>query len=103
MPPPAGFLSARWQRIIDAAGVFLDRWGTEAAACGWSVLDVFGCDPARPDARFDCMGLLLLDRREVVGVDEHGADVVTNTGDRLRFYRRSPPATTISLWQLVKK
>jgi hypothetical protein len=104
MPPPAGFLPARWQRIIDAAGVFVDRWAAKAAACGWSDLDVFGCNPDRPDARLDSMGfVLLLDRREVVGVDEHGADVVTNTGVGQRFYRRPLPPNTVSLWDLVPR
>src|SRR4051794_5577658 len=40
MPPPAGFWPERWQRIIDASGVFLDRWAGEAIRCGWSDLDV---------------------------------------------------------------
>ncbi len=103
MPPPAGFLPGRWHRIVDAVGVFVDRWAAKAAACGWSDLDVFGCNPDRPDARFDCMGIvLLLDRCEVVGVDELGADVVTNTGVRQRFYRRPLPPGTISLWQLQR-
>jgi hypothetical protein len=48
MPRPAGFTPDRWQQIIDAAGVFLDRWGAKTAACGWSVCDVFGCDPTCP-------------------------------------------------------
>jgi len=103
-PTPTGFSDRRWQRIIDSAGRFLDRWAGVASACGWSDLDIFGCHPDRPDARFDCMGIvLLLDRCEVVGVDEAGADVVTNTGFPQRFSRRPLPAATISLWQLVKK
>jgi hypothetical protein len=101
MPPPSGFLPERWQRIIDAAGVFLDRWAETAIACGWTDLDVFGCNPVRPDARFDYMGLaLLLDRCEVVGVDEAGADLM-NTGVRQRFYRRPLPPGTVSLWELT--
>src|SRR5215208_7445804 len=68
--------------------------------CGWSDLDVFGCHPTRPDARFDCMGLvLLLDRVEVVGVDEHGADLETSTGARQRYRRRPLPDGTVSLWE----
>lgn len=55
MSPPAGFYPGRWQRIVDAAGKFLDQWASKAIACGWSDLEVFGCDPDRPDARFDCM------------------------------------------------
>jgi hypothetical protein len=103
MPPPTGFSSERWRRVIDAASVFFDRWADVAAACGWTDLDVFGCNPHRPDARFDCMGLvLLLDRCEVVGIDEHGADLVTNTGAAQRFRRRPLPLGTIRLWQLQR-
>jgi hypothetical protein len=93
MPAPTGFSAQRWQRIVDAAGMFLDRWADTAIACGWTDLDVFGCNPDRPDARFDCMGLvLLLDRCEVVGIDEAGADLVMNTGACQRFRRRPPSA-----------
>jgi hypothetical protein len=103
MSPPSGFWPERWQRIVDAAGVFLDDWAEIAIACGWTDLDVFGCDPVRPDARFDCMGLvLLLDRCVVVSVDEHGADLVMNTGARQRFRRRPLPPGTISLWELTR-
>lgn len=101
MAPPTGFSSERWRRIVDAAGSFLDRWAAEAIACGWSDLDVFGCDPARPDARFDCMGLImLLDRCEIVGIDKDGADLVSATGIRQRFRRRTTPPGTMSLWEL---
>jgi hypothetical protein len=49
------------------------------------------------------MGLvLLLDRWEVSGIDEAGADLVTETGAPLRYRRRPLPGHTISLWQLVK-
>jgi hypothetical protein len=104
MPSPAGFTPERWHRIIDATGTFIDRWAVRAIECGWSDLDVFGADPGRPDARFDCMGLvLLLDRVEIVGIDEHGADLVTKTGARQRFRRRVMPAATVSLWELAKR
>ena len=103
MSQPVGFTSERWRRIIDATGAFLDCWAAEAIACGWSDLDVFGCDPDRPVARFDCMGLLmLLDRCEIVGIDEGGADLVASPEARLRYRRRPIPAATISLWQLGK-
>ncbi len=102
MPAPTGFAPERWRRIIDATGIFIDRWAERAAECGWSNLDVFGADPDRPDARFDCMGLvLLLDRREIAGIDEQGADLVTVTGTRQRFRRRVMPAATVSLWELA--
>ena len=102
MPPPSAFSPERWARIVDAAGAFLDRWAAEAIACGWSDLDVFGCDPDRPDARFDAMGLaLLLDRMAVVGIDPDGADLIATAGGaKLRFRRRPLPQNTISLWDL---
>lgn len=101
MAPPTGVSPARWQRIIDATGRFLDRWAAEAIRCGWSDLDVFGCHPQAPDRRFDYMGLaLLLDRVEVVALDEHGVDLLTRTGARQRFRRRPMPDGTVSLWTL---
>jgi hypothetical protein len=101
MSPPTGFSPERWRRIVDAAGRFLDRWADAAIAAGWSDLDVFGADPDRPDARFDCMGLvLLLDRVEVVGIDKDGADLLFETGARQRFRRRPLPHGTIPLWEL---
>ena len=103
MPAPTGFSPERWARIVDATGTFLDRWAGKVIACGWSDLDVFGCDAAAPDRRFDCMGIaLLLDRWEVSSVDEAGADLVTETGAPLRYRRRPLPGHTVSLWQLVK-
>jgi hypothetical protein len=104
MPAPSGFSAQRWQRIVDATGTFLDRWTDTAIDCGWSNLDVFGCDRDRPDARFDAMGLvLLLDRCEVVSIDEAGADLVTTTGARQRYRRRPLPPGTVSLWELVRR
>ena len=50
MPSPSGFWPDRWQRIIDATNAFLDRWASEAIRCGWSDLDVFGCDAGAPVA-----------------------------------------------------
>jgi hypothetical protein len=102
MAPPRAFSSERWQRIVDAAGSFLDRWASEAITCGWSELDVFGCDRDRPDARFDAMGLLLLlDRARIVSLDSAGADLVVQPGDARQRYRRRPlPPGTVSLWDL---
>jgi hypothetical protein len=47
------------------------------------------------------MGLvLLLDRCEIIGIDEDGADLVTETGTRQRYRRRPLPVHTVSLWVL---
>ena len=105
MPAPTGFSPERWQRIVDAAGVFIDKWAAKAIASGWSDVDVFGVDPTAPDRRFDCWGLIMvLDRCEIVGIDESGADLVAQPGEaRLRFRRRPLPTATVSLWQLARR
>jgi hypothetical protein len=103
MSPPAGFLPVRWRRVVDSAAVFMDCWAKRAAECGWGGFDVFGCHSSAPDQRFDCMGIaLLLDGSEIVAIDEAGADLVTSSGDRQRFYRRPLPPGTVSLWQLQR-
>jgi hypothetical protein len=50
------------------------------------------------------MGLvMLLDRREIAGIDEHGADFVTQTGATQRYRRRPLPTDTVPLWALAKR
>ena len=39
---PTGFTIDQWQRLIDDAGRFLDRWRSEAARLEWSTTDLFG-------------------------------------------------------------
>jgi hypothetical protein len=103
MSPPSGFTLQRWQSTVDAAGWFLDRWADEAVRCGWTELDVFGCDDAAPTTRRDMMGLvLLLDGCDIASLDESGADLVTAGGARQRFYRRPMPLGTIRLWELYQ-
>jgi hypothetical protein len=103
MPAPTGFWPDHWQRIIDATGVFLDRWADEAIRFGWSDLDVFGVNPDAPTARFDCMGLImLLNRCEIAGIDPEGADLVSAAGAHQRFRRRPLSPGTVSLWQLAQ-
>ncbi len=104
MPPPAGFSPARWRRAVKAADHFIKsgRAG-EAIGCGWSDLDVFGCHSTVLASRYDCMGLvLLLDRCEITAIDDLGANLVTTSGARQRFYRRPMPPGTVLLWELGK-
>ena len=50
MACPAGMRPDRWQEMVDDAGRFLARWGAQAAALGWSTLDVFGAHPTHPSS-----------------------------------------------------
>jgi hypothetical protein len=103
MSPPTGFSPERWCRIIDAAGVFLDRWAVRAAELGWCDVEIFGCDADAPAARLDQMGLVvLLERMHVVAIDETGADLLSNIGDVRQRYRRRPISPhAVRLWDLA--
>jgi hypothetical protein len=103
MPAPTGFSTERWARIVDAAGVFLDRWAPKAAELGWVDVEIFGCDGSAPAARFDLMGLvLLLERMRVIAIDATGADLLSNTGDVRQRYRRKPTSPhAVRLWDLA--
>jgi hypothetical protein len=41
---PRGADLETWERAINDAGLFLDRWGDTAVEMGWSADDIFGCD-----------------------------------------------------------
>jgi hypothetical protein len=45
MPAPAGVDAADWTAALNGAGRFLDRWGAQAAALGWTAEEVFRFDP----------------------------------------------------------
>jgi hypothetical protein len=101
MPPPSGFSPDRWHRVVNATGIFLDRWGAEAIRCGWDSFDVIGCHDTAPTMRRDCMGLaVLLGDSSIVAIDPDGADLVTAGGAHQRFRRRPLPPGTVSLWEL---
>jgi hypothetical protein len=60
MACPISVEGKRWSQLQEDAKRFVDAWGGHAAALGWSALDIFGCHPALPSCRQDCMGLVWL-------------------------------------------
>jgi hypothetical protein len=97
--PITGFSAETWQRLINDGGAFLDRWGNEAAALGWTVTDVFGVDPTAPAARFDRMGLVpLINGGAVVAIDATSATLKTRTGGTLRYHLANV-AGAVPLWE----
>lgn len=102
MPAPAHLLPARWQQIVDDAGGFIDRWAGKAAALGWRTVDVFGVHAGRPEARYDCAGVVaLIQGREVVAITADSARLRCRDGS-LMTYRRHPITDphTVAIWQL---
>jgi hypothetical protein len=56
LPPPVGVELPEWLAVVSAAGRFLDQWGAQAAALGWTAEELFGLDPASPLNRLDPHG-----------------------------------------------
>ena len=57
MSCPTTVEAKRWLQLQTDARCFVDQWSIQAAALGWSTLDVFGCDPVHPADRHDRGGL----------------------------------------------
>jgi hypothetical protein len=55
-PIPPGVEAATWLAMINAAGRFLDQWGSKAASLGWTAGQLFGLDADAPINRLDRRG-----------------------------------------------
>ena len=102
--PPADFPFRRWVQLVDDIGDFLDSgFATQAAALGWTALDLFGCDDCRPYARIDQAGLLiLLHGDRIVALTTDSATIETATGARQTF--RKPDSRgrgRVLIWELA--
>jgi len=88
--PPAQFTPAEWRQLVHDAGVFLDDWGRQASALGWTVYDIFGCHSRAPRARRDALGLVALLRGgRVVALTANAARIQHATGNVLTYRRRT--------------
>lgn len=88
-PLPSGVNAATWLAMIDAAGRFLDQWGSQAAALGWTASQLFGLDADCPINRRDRRGAaFFLIGAEVLALT---ADAITIRmgGNIQHVYRRS--------------
>jgi hypothetical protein len=100
--PPAGFDERRWRTLLEDGGVFLNRWGAEAARRGWSAEDVFGVHPVAPGARYDTAGLVvLIDGGEVTAMSEKSASIRTRSSGATLIYLRTPRDGSVALWEMA--
>lgn len=99
--PPAGFDARRWAEVIDDGGRFLDCWGPQAAALGWTAREVFGAHPGAPERRHDCRGLvLLLTGLRVVAITAESATIQVRPGVTQRAFRHTTSPEAVPLWAL---
>ena len=101
--PPADVPPQRWQQFVDDAGRFLDSGFAErAAALGWGLYDLFGCDPDRPFARLDKQGLcLLIGGNRLVDLSDAVAVIETWTGARQTYRRKPIEPGRVLAWELA--
>ena len=94
--PCPGFTALSWANTHEKCVDFLNRWADEAAALGWTTLELFGVHPSvglvRPDF---CGGIVISD-----------AKVTAVTTNRIAFvntahYRDTPgrPDGAVPLWR----
>jgi hypothetical protein len=87
--PPAQVPRERWDRFINDAGLFLDRWGRQAEALGWRPDELIGLHPDASMARYDRMGLIWILRGETV-LDI--SDTAARLSGGLTIYRKATAA-----------
>jgi hypothetical protein len=105
-PPWAAQRPGVWTDLVNAVGLFLDRWGAQAAALGWDAEDLFGASPAAPLARVDQLGLafFLGGGREVIAMTVDKVSIKLPSGVVQTFRRPHKNARaprTAPIWELV--
>jgi hypothetical protein len=100
--PPADVPLTRWAQLIDDIGRLIDsKFAQKAAALGWTVLDLFGCDREKPFARIDRQGLCwLIAGNRIVEFSETGAIIETWTGARQTWRRKQSESGRVLPWEL---
>jgi|SRR5262245_37774794 len=87
----------RWQQCLEDGRRFLETWGAQAEALGWTAADLFGLHtpPERPRpfysrlSRYDETGLIwLLQGRPVVDLTKDTAAIESQTSHNITVYRR---------------
>jgi hypothetical protein len=101
--PPLWGSKLDWVELVAAVRAFERRFGADAEAAGWSLLQLYGLDPVAPYSRVGRMGaafLASLRSHRVIRVDTHLIRVVTRTAARLSIYR--PENGAVLAWELCK-
>jgi hypothetical protein len=90
--PPEGVDDARWRAALTDGDAFMETWGDQAEALGWTAADLFGLHPKAPLSRYEAMGLFwLLRGRPVMFLTRTEAIIRTPTGATLTFRRMARP------------
>jgi hypothetical protein len=100
--PPSTLDPETWNELINAAGVFLDEWGSQAAALGWAAEELFGLDAKSPVQEHDVSrAALFLGGARVIAMTQSRL-VLRRDGDLRTITRRRPTSLDISLRHELK-
>jgi hypothetical protein len=100
-PCPIAIDPKRWLQLQADANRFVDQWGVQAVALGWSTLDIFGCHPTRPADRYDTMGLVwMIADAEVVALGAEVANLRKAAGTIQRVWKCAVDRGRILPWDL---
>lgn len=100
-PCPMTIEPKRWLQLQGDANRFVGHWGVQAAALGWSTLDIFGCHPTHPADRYDAMGLVwMLAAAEVVAMGAEVAKLRKASGTLQRVWKCAVDRRRTLPWNL---
>jgi hypothetical protein len=100
-PCPMTIEPKRWLQLQRDADRFLGQWGVQAAALGWSTLDIFGCHPTHPADRYDAMGLVwMIAAAEIVAMGAEVAKLRKTSGTLQRVWKCAVDRRRILPWNL---
>ena len=93
--PCPGLTGANWTAIHAKNVEFLDRWADEAAALGWTTLELWGVHPQVGTIRVDYCGGMTMGTSHVTGITKDRILAAHTT-----YYRDRPgrPTGAVPLW-----
>lgn len=83
---PEQYRPEEWEQVLNDAGLFADKWASQAIKLGWSILDVFAIHKSGNRRRLDGEGAILSIRgSKVVAITADNVMIETTTGARQRI------------------
>lgn len=110
MQAPSGISEEQWYELLKDLRHVASKWLDIALACGWSLIDLFGC-PRRLRGRVGMMGVaVLLKGRQIESVDCDAITISNRLGPPNLFRRHSPAASepfdmrgSALIWDVITK
>lgn len=100
-PCPITIEPKRWLQLQGDARRFVEQRGRQAAALGWSSLDIFGCHPTHPADRCDAMGLVwMIADAEVLAMGAEVVNIRKSSGTLQRVWKCPVTSGRILVWDL---